>query len=188
MQTWTLYGHLRQMFRFPTMNDLFWTGFGNPDLDPERGWEAQGGLRKSFQQGYLDAQVFSTQLQHAIIWLPDDFDNWRPVNQSSWDRQGAKLTGHYALGSWILDANLRYVHVIDEEEILLLTLLHGSGLPGSLDVGAKGSGALRGRLNPRFLATGLRQDLDLRPTLLGNLPWQSGLHANSRRPLKRRFL
>jgi hypothetical protein len=115
MQTWTLYGHLRQMFRFPTMNDLFWTGFGNPDLDPERGWEAQGGLRKSFQQGYLDAQVFSTQLQQAIIWLPDDFGNWRPVNQSSWDRQGAKLTGHYALGSWILDANLRYVHVTDEE-------------------------------------------------------------------------
>lgn len=115
MSTWTLTGHLRQMFRFPTMNDLFWTGFGNPDLDPERGWEAQGGIRKIFPQGYVDAQIFSTQLQQAIVWLPDDFGNWRPVNQSSWDRQGAKFATHYALGQWTLDANLRYVRVTDAE-------------------------------------------------------------------------
>ena len=115
VQTWTLSGHLRQMFRFPTMNDLFWTGFGNPDLDPERGWEAQGGLRQSFPRGYVEAKIFSTRLQQAIIWLPDDFGNWRPVNQSSWDRQGAKLAGHYAPGSWTLDANVRYVRVTDYE-------------------------------------------------------------------------
>jgi hypothetical protein len=114
-ETWTVSGQLRQMFRFPTMNDLFWTGFGNPDLDPERGWEAQGGIRKSFAQGHLDAHLFSTQLQQAIVWLPDDFGNWRPVNQSSWDRQGAKLAGHYAPGSWTLDANIRYVRVTDAE-------------------------------------------------------------------------
>ncbi len=85
------------------------------DLDPERGWEAQGGIRKSFAQGHLDAHLFSTQLQQAIVWLPDDFGNWRPVNQSSWDRQGAKLAGHYAPGSWTLDANIRYVRVTDAE-------------------------------------------------------------------------
>ena len=115
VKTWTVTGQLRQMFRFPTMNDLFWTGFGNPDLDPERGWEAQGGVRKSFAQGYVDAQIFSTQLQQAIVWLPDDFGNWRPVNQSSWDRQGAKLAGHFAPGGWTLDANVRYVRVTDAE-------------------------------------------------------------------------
>ena len=114
-KTWTVSGQLRQMFRFPTMNDLFWTGFGNPDLDPERGWEAQGGVRKSFAQGFVDAQIFSTQLQQAIVWLPDDFGNWRPVNQSSWDRRGAKLAGHYTPGSWTLDANVRYVRVTDAE-------------------------------------------------------------------------
>ena len=114
-KSWTVTGQLRQMFRFPTMNDLFWTGFGNPDLDPERGWEAQGGFRKSFAQGYVDAHFFSTQLQQAIVWLPDDFGNWRPVNQSSWDRLGAKLAGHYAPGSWTLDANIRYVRVTDAE-------------------------------------------------------------------------
>lgn len=114
-KTWTVSGHLRQMFRFPTMNDLFWTGFGNPDLDPEHGWEAQGGVRKSFALGHVDAHLFSTQLQQAIVWLPDDFGNWRPVNQSSWDRRGAKLVGHYTPGSWTLDANIRYVRVTDAE-------------------------------------------------------------------------
>lgn len=112
-RSWTWSSQFRQMFRFPTMNDLFWTGFGNPDLDPEKGWEANGTVRKSFPRGSVEAQVFSTQLQQAIIWLPDDFGNWRPVNQSSWDRQGAKLTGRYALKDWVFSANLRYVRVTD---------------------------------------------------------------------------
>ncbi|MEJ6738019.1 MAG: TonB-dependent receptor [Cryomorphaceae bacterium] len=114
--TWSLEGHVRQMFRFPTMNDLFWTGFGNPDLHPEHGWEVQFGGMKTFSKLHLSGSVFRTDLKDAIVWMPDAFDNWRPVNQSSWNRQGAKFSGSFnGWEKWSMNGHIRYAHVTNED-------------------------------------------------------------------------
>ncbi len=113
--TWGVNGHLRQMFRFPTMNDLFWTGFGNPALKPEQGWELQLGAVKKFQKLSLEGQVFRTDLKDAIVWMPDDFGNWRPVNQSTWNRVGGKVAFQCMPNqAWNVKGHVRYVQVTNE--------------------------------------------------------------------------
>ena len=39
-----------KVYRIPTMNDLYWTPGGNPNLLPESGYAQEGGLLIQFQQ------------------------------------------------------------------------------------------------------------------------------------------
>ena len=112
--TWSSQALVRQVYRFPTMNDLFWTGLGNPALEPEQGWESQLGLQKRSAAWMMEGQVFATQLTDAIVWMPDDVGNWRPVNQSAWNRRGAKVAGQWTAMRWTLRGHVRYVQVRDD--------------------------------------------------------------------------
>ncbi len=112
--SWSARAHLRQVYRFPTMNDLFWTGLGNPNLDPENGWEGQLGLQRNSARWNLEGQIFATQLTDAIVWMPDANGNWRPVNQSEWNRRGAKVSAFWRRGAWSVRSTLRFVQVTDD--------------------------------------------------------------------------
>ena len=45
-------------FRVPTFNDRFWQPGGKPDLNPERGWTYDLGLRLEHRYGQAEATVF----------------------------------------------------------------------------------------------------------------------------------
>ena len=63
-------------YRVPTFNDLFWVPGGNPDIQPEDSWNEELGLlyeplNDSLRFGYsLEATIFSSQVDHWIIWVP----------------------------------------------------------------------------------------------------------------------
>lgn len=74
-------------YRFPSLNELYWTPGGNPDLEPEIAWTGDAGL--TLEKGYtnhtrsvirLDAGIFATRASNWIQWVPGSGAVWEPQN------------------------------------------------------------------------------------------------------------
>ena len=77
----------RRAFRAPTFNELYYPGYGNPDLKPEDAWLVDFGidwhtaLGEAWSLG-LKADFFYNYLKNKIISapMPDDYNIWLPYN------------------------------------------------------------------------------------------------------------
>jgi vitamin B12 transporter len=69
-------------FRAPTINDLFFPGFGNKDLKPEHSESYDLGFDQSFWQKRIRAgfTFFHNQFENLIQIIPDAFGNFLPFN------------------------------------------------------------------------------------------------------------
>lgn len=86
----TLRGQAGRSFRLPTFNDLYWTPGGNPDLQPEEGWNQDIGLEWSSEtkMGILagSATGYSQTINNWILWRPGP-NFWYPENlRNVWSR------------------------------------------------------------------------------------------------------
>ena len=77
----------RRMYRIPTFNELYYTGYGNPELKPEDAWTTDLGIdfnRKIGSSWNLKANLngFLTTLTDKIVSAPTeaDPDIWLPYN------------------------------------------------------------------------------------------------------------
>lgn len=63
-------------FRLPTLNDLFWSPGGNPNLEPEEGWGEEISLqwKKEFNQHsiLISNSLFNRNVKNWILWAPSD--------------------------------------------------------------------------------------------------------------------
>lgn len=85
-------------YRLPTLNDLYWAStayaVGNPNLKPERGWNADWGFELKTNANNLNINLssayFISELNDWIVWLPDAYDNnrWKPNNLNRGKSQG----------------------------------------------------------------------------------------------------
>jgi len=73
-------------YKLPTFNDLYWTGWGNPNLNSEDALNSEASIkyrrwkeRNSFQ---IKLGGFRNQIKDIIIWLPQG-TIWRPENLES---------------------------------------------------------------------------------------------------------
>jgi vitamin B12 transporter len=55
-------------YRAPTFNDLYFPGFSNPGLDPERSVNAELGVRGQYGRGFWDVAVFETRADDLIAF------------------------------------------------------------------------------------------------------------------------
>ena len=85
-QLLTLHGTLSTRYRVPTLNDRYWVPGGNPDLHPEHGWGAAGGLdltlpRRQNTSWHLSWQgdAYYNLNKDQIRWLPHGAF-WQPEN------------------------------------------------------------------------------------------------------------
>lgn len=73
-------------YRYPTLNDRYWSVGGNPDLQQEKGWGTEGkvGYDKYFNKGTkLECSVnaYYLDVQNWILWLPESSTGiWTPEN------------------------------------------------------------------------------------------------------------
>jgi len=89
-------GQLASTFRIPTLNDLYWSPGGNPDLKPEQGASAEGGLDLNFD--FLNERLlltiqpgaFYNRVNNWIQWSPAA-NYWSPANLQSVESRGAEL-------------------------------------------------------------------------------------------------
>ncbi|MCF7994858.1 MAG: TonB-dependent vitamin B12 receptor [Chromatiaceae bacterium] len=93
-------------FKAPTFNELYYPGFGNPDLEPEQSWSAELGLSGAHPWGRWAANLYQTDIDDLIattlvapnLYLPENVDRSRIRGLEFWTTA--------ELGGWIMDANL----------------------------------------------------------------------------------
>ena len=79
--------HLKRIFRLPTMNDLFWSPGGNPNLIPESGWDLKASFSLQNKHNILKFEAFAGRLNNGIIWRPNGIF-WQPINEFLITRYG----------------------------------------------------------------------------------------------------
>ena len=76
--------------RYPSLNDLYWSPYGNPDLKPETDYATELSLAYSFQDQtrifFLETELtgYYSQMHDLIQWSPVSGNSsvWRPENVS----------------------------------------------------------------------------------------------------------
>lgn len=109
------------VYRVPTLNDLYWTPGGNPDLLPEEGVSEELTLAALFRPGNVkisyDVTGFNRNVNNWIIWLPGDY-YWSPVNvMNVWSRGFEHVFGiAYTKNKFSLKADLNYTFTLSTSE------------------------------------------------------------------------
>lgn len=83
-------------YHFPSLNDLYWSPGGNPDLQPEHGISYEGGLHYIFSKKKYSIQTsisfWHSNISDWIIWLPSVQGFWEPQNIRKVRTQGIEAS------------------------------------------------------------------------------------------------
>ena len=85
-----IYLNMGKVYRFPTINDLYWSPGGNENLNPENGYSTDLGLLWTKDllntQLYFEPTIYSRWIDDWIIWQPTG-TYWSPMNvKKVWNR------------------------------------------------------------------------------------------------------
>lgn len=119
-------------FKAPTFNQLYFPGYGNPDLRPETSRNIELGLGGRLAGGRWSATLFDNRISDLIAGFP-------PANINRAEIRGLELAANRRFGAWDAAVNLT---LQDPENA--------------------SSGANRGKVLPRRAQESLRIDLDRR--------------------------
>lgn len=97
-----LKAHVARAFRVPTFNDRYWQPGGTPDLEPERSWGGDVGLRFDRARGHVEVTTFTQRRRDQIVWRPTGSDYWSPRNVDRVRVRGIEASGKR---SWVLASN-----------------------------------------------------------------------------------
>ncbi len=112
--------------RTPTLNDLFWSPGGNPDLKPETGdaWDITIESNPSFGAWDINfsATYYHMDMDNWIMWLPEGAGYiWRPANFKSVTSQGVEIMGGVSGESknfnHEININYTYAYSVDNSDI-----------------------------------------------------------------------
>lgn len=106
----------RRAFRTPTFNELYYPGYGNPDLKPEDAWLTDLGVDFQRKAGAwtpkLRVDGYYNWLANKIVSAPTvaDPNIWLPFNVGKVQAFGADVLAgtDYARGSWTASLTARY--------------------------------------------------------------------------------
>jgi vitamin B12 transporter len=105
-----LIGQLSSAFDAPTFDDLYYPGFSNPSLKPEKSRTVE--LALAWHDRISDARVslYRSNVHDLIVYdaalfIPNNIDEAR--------LEGIELSGSTELGDWQLSANATFDHPID---------------------------------------------------------------------------
>jgi vitamin B12 transporter len=116
-QTITFKWNGGNMFRWPTLNDLFWREGGNINLKPEQGWQTEAGFHFNYKINALaihaNTTCFYRYISDWIIWLPGT-QFWSPQNIAKVESKGLenKLKLQYTYKQWRLHATYHYDYTL----------------------------------------------------------------------------
>lgn len=106
----------RRAYRIPVFNELYYAGYGNPDLKPEDAWMTDLGVNFSRRSGSWDLRTridgFCNWLTDKITSAPTDEDPnvWRPYNIGKVLSYGADVIAGviYRSGDWECHGDFKY--------------------------------------------------------------------------------
>lgn len=99
-------------FRAPTFNELYFPGFGNPDLSAERSRTAELGIRGQYPRGFWDVAVYQTQVDNLI---GTDLASFTAQNIARAEIQGVEFGAGASLAAWELYGAVSLLDPRDKE-------------------------------------------------------------------------
>lgn len=102
-------------FRAPTFNDLYFPGFGNPDLEPETSATTELGVSGYPGGWYWDAVAYQTDADDLIQTVMDEDGNFLPQNVAEARIRGVELSAGATLGDWSLYGSASYTDPEDRD-------------------------------------------------------------------------
>jgi len=128
-EQWKLLGRIATAFNAPTFNQLFYPGFGNPELDPERARSIELGIQYQREAVLLRATAFRTRYTDMIDSPPPTF---LPSNVASAQAQGIELSANGVVRGWRMAASATFQSPTNRRTGE--TLLRRARRSGALDV------------------------------------------------------
>ena len=148
-------------FRAPSFNELFYPGYGVPDIKPERGRSVEFGLSWRTADADLSATLYQNRVRDLIAYEPDRtfcpsdpaFDFGCARNFARAKLQGVTLSGGQRWGALRVNGTLDFLDAkdLDTGARLARRAAHQASLSADYDVGAWSFGAA-------LLAVGARPD------------------------------
>lgn len=140
-------------FDAPTFDDLYYPGFSNPDLKPEKSRSLEFGVQYRDAQSDARATVYRSNVHDLIVY---DSATFVPANIDEARLEGVELTGHAHWMHWLVAANMTFAHPIDvsTDQPLLRRATRSGSLSFAYDLG---------QWQPYLLlqASGMRFDSDI---------------------------
>ena len=93
-------------FKAPSFNELYFPGFGNPDLKPEQSWSTEVGVSGGHPWGRWAANLYETDIDDLISTVQVAPNLFLPENVDRARIRGLELWTTAELDGWLLDANL----------------------------------------------------------------------------------
>lgn len=126
-------------FRAPTINDLYYPGYSNPNLDPEKSKSYEIGLKGDEHSFNWEANVYQIDVKNLIAAGPA----FVPANVEKAQIQGLELAANTTISEWRLGSNVTFLNPRNEstgDDLILrskrvLTINADRSL-GKFDVGA----------------------------------------------------
>lgn len=90
-------GNISKNYRYPSLNDLYWSTFGNPDLKPETDYAGELGMTYKFtnRKGNFSFETevsgYYSRMIDLIVWMPGSDGRFKPVNQREVAARGAEI-------------------------------------------------------------------------------------------------
>ncbi|MDR5899709.1 TonB-dependent receptor [Halomonas vilamensis] len=94
-------------FKAPTFNDLYFPGFGNPDLNAETSETFELGVRGQYEQFFWDLAAYQTDVEDLIAFTSQQ-GVYAAFNVDTARIRGAELSAGAELNDWTLQAALTY--------------------------------------------------------------------------------
>lgn len=151
-----LAGYVRRAHRVPVFNELYYAGYGNPDLSTEKAWLTDLGVdyHKSLAKHWslkVMADIFFNSLRDKIISAPsaDDPNIWKPYNIGRVLSHGSDISAgvkYNSRFSFSAEVKYSYVNAVDRtqdspEYGKHLPYVAGHSLMCSADASLQGWGA-----------------------------------------------
>lgn len=166
LPAFSIRGSAGYAYRYPTLNELYYTPGGNPDLLPEKGWNTEAGYT------WMPALNARLQITHSVTGFYRNMHNWilwfggaiwTPHNIARVASSGLetenKLTWTRPKASWQLSANASYISSRTIESSLPGDGSIGRQIPYApriIGQGNLGFNTAKLRLNYNHTYTGLR--------------------------------
>lgn len=121
-------GNMAMNFHAPSLNDLYWSPGGNPDLTNETGYTAEAGLGWDKKYGHTSVEAeagwFYSDIDQWIVWQPDSvFSYWTPQNLKNVVAKGieARLSVKAKIEqvTWSLSLNYSYTSATNRRPLSL---------------------------------------------------------------------
>jgi iron complex outermembrane receptor protein len=121
-------GNMAMNFHAPSLNDLYWSPGGNPDLKNETGYTAEAAVAWNEKYGAVSLEAeagwFYSDIDQWIVWQPDTvFSYWTPRNLKNVVAKGIEarlaLKAKMPNFSWALSLNYSFTSATNRRPLSL---------------------------------------------------------------------